>query len=383
MVLSLYSDTFIWMNKSRILVYNCGKGTYYEGENNQYIASLCKSLQDGNNLYSIEIEEDDSIAKSFAQIMVANNLGVLNEKDNYISFPPVLKIQDRIVGKEGTPNPVDSRFRLRSLSLFMGGECDGSDLFCRQSDYPISSHDVMNCQTAIDTIQKYSPIADEVKIIISNVIQIDSLNDLLDSVIRLGDKAVICLRMNDDDIKPVIEYLAVSGVRVRLVGFPTDYARSVSHTNIDDRIEIEFLIGSNQDIQMVEDLPDTLKSDVSIVPVYDGTNKDFIEGHMRISKSLLLGSKMCKRHVFIHQTINSELYGHLYIYPDGSICSSPMASPIGTISSLPKDVIHRAMDPESPWFMTRCRVCGECLYKYLCPSPSILEEMVDLNCVLE
>ena len=382
MVLSLFSDTFIWMNERQILVYNCGNGTYCEVETNPTLASLCKHLQAGINLYSSEIDESDMISMRFAQAMVGNNLGILHEIDNYISFPPILKIQEHMTN-DRIQKHMDSRYNLRSISLFIGGKCNGNDLLCLQSDYPISSDAIMSCRAATDIIQKYSRLADEVRIIISDINKTESLKELLDLILGMGNKVVLCLRMNDEDIDEVIKRMGSTQTQLRLVGFPEDYVKYVAQKDLHDSVELEFLVGSNQDYQFVEALPESIQDCMSVVPVFDGTNRTFIEENIRIDKATLLGTKRSKRHVFIHQKINSELYGRLFIYPDGSIRPSPIACPIGSIETSPHDVILEALAPDSPWYNVRGGVCETCLYKYLCPSPSILETLIKMMCVLK
>lgn len=79
-----------------------------------------------------------------------------------------------------------------------------------------------------------------------------------------------------------------------------------------------------------------------------------------------------KKDIFAHQVMNSNYWGRLSVFPDGSVYSNINNPPVGTIKDTIYDLIIKEMKNRSAWRLTRdvTPECAKCLHRYLCPPPS-------------
>ena len=70
--------------------------------------------------------------------------------------------------------------------------------------------------------------------------------------------------------------------------------------------------------------------------------------------------------------MNSNYWGRLSVFPDGSVYSNINNPPVGTIKDTIYDLIIKEMKNRSAWRLTRdvTPECAKCLHRYLCPPPS-------------
>lgn len=384
MVLSLYSDSFIWMNNHRVLIYNCSRGTYYETLLNTTVFAICHHLLDNANLYSIVVDESNFEEISFAKNIEAKSLGYLHDEDNVIILPPVLKIQNSIQGSSLDVVSYKWYGNLRSISVYLGGGFDGNDLLYCQSDYPINSRDVMDNQTIYKILKNYLIYGvDEIKIIVSDSNNIDGLWRMIKTIDKeCGKKVVFCFRMNDMHRNTILRLSSTTRGRFIMIGYPEEYRVNSINWDIIGRIESQFLVGSKKQYKMAEELLKTIRGHASILPIFNGSNISFVRNTLRVSKEMLLREKRNKRMVFAHRVINTECYGRLFIYPDGRIYTNHFSSSIGDINQEPDLVMNKAFSPNSQWFTIRSGKCDNCLYRDLCPSPSVIERLINNECIL-
>ena len=81
------------------------------------------------------------------------------------------------------------------------------------------------------------------------------------------------------------------------------------------------------------------------------------------------------KEIFANQTLNTYNFGRLYIKSKGNVLTKGNKEPIGNIK---KDTIKRIIFNEistgNLWLNIRDnQPCSDCLYQWLCPSPSDYE----------
>jgi pseudo-rSAM protein len=73
--------------------------------------------------------------------------------------------------------------------------------------------------------------------------------------------------------------------------------------------------------------------------------------------------------------MNTNFFGALYIYPDGTVKANPNTASIGKL--IDTDILQIAeteLIKNSAWRKIRDQEpCCQCLYQFLCPSPSNYE----------
>lgn len=110
-------------------------------------------------------------------------------------------------------------------------------------------------------------------------------------------------------------------------------------------------------------------------PVYIGDNNDFFEKYVFLNRSDIFHKKLSFRQIFTHQKMNTYFFGTLTISVNGEVYSNVNNTSLGNIanSSL-LDLIGKEMTENLSWRKVRDNVpCCNCLYQYLCPSPSNYE----------
>ncbi|MCY6345015.1 hypothetical protein [Bacteroides hominis] len=112
-----------------------------------------------------------------------------------------------------------------------------------------------------------------------------------------------------------------------------------------------------------------------MIPIYTGDNLAFFENNIYLSEEELLNINLSKREIFAHQVINTNYFGVLTISPDGKVYSGDMNEPaIGTIDESLYTIVYREMTEGHSWLRIRDqKPCCDCIYQWLCPSPSNYE----------
>lgn len=109
-----------------------------------------------------------------------------------------------------------------------------------------------------------------------------------------------------------------------------------------------------------------------IHPVYTGGNDPFFKEHIFIGRDDIFSKKIPFRHIFAHQKLNTNFFGSLTISADGEIYGNVNTPSLGNIRDNPLlDTVNKEMTVNTSWQKIRdTRPCIDCLYQYLCPSPS-------------
>jgi pseudo-rSAM protein len=108
-----------------------------------------------------------------------------------------------------------------------------------------------------------------------------------------------------------------------------------------------------------------------ITPLYNGDNLAFFEKNIYLTKDDLAASNLDKREIFANQAINTNNFGKIIIKSDGNIYSNEHIPSIGNIHNSLKEILMKEMEAGTSWFKIRdMEPCNNCVYQWLCPSPS-------------
>jgi pseudo-rSAM protein len=111
-----------------------------------------------------------------------------------------------------------------------------------------------------------------------------------------------------------------------------------------------------------------------IIPVFDGLNQDFFQKFIYITENDLKKPDLNKREIFAHQKINTNDFGKLTIMPDAKVYANPHFPALGTIDDDIRELIFRELTEGKSWLRIRdMKPCSDCVYQWLCPSPSNYE----------
>lgn len=172
--LTLYPDTFLWMKRNRILLYNAKFYTFADFTVTDVLCALCGQLCDYDNLYSILVDTETSDAgiRNFLSTVVTRNLGMLSELDSLaISLPPLLNIQNDILRlKQGRGRDIGENILtyLSTLTIYIGGSCRSKSYY-RQIIYPVCSEKKLDAATIENFLKTIaSPYLHVVNLVVSD-----------------------------------------------------------------------------------------------------------------------------------------------------------------------------------------------------------------------
>lgn len=385
-ILTLSPDTFIWINKHDGVVYNAKYHKAFEFKMTTQLYDLCLRLLDYDNLYSVEYNDDnnDSSIIHFIEDVVAIGAGLSHEENKIIfSLPPLLNIQHDYAMQE-LRDFESQDYALRYLTkivLYIGGECD-ENIFYMQTEYPINTKSVLRYTDIVDFIQSTnSRYISEICIVFSDLYHYTELDILLECLVNLNLNITICLR--DQDSPEIIKRLILSfpEIKVKLLYKPGNLRANLNL--LDCNVVHTFLISSEEDYARVDSISGKYSDEkIDFIPVYTGKNYDFFRDNVLLTKEEILSSNLTRRGVYMHQVLNTNYFGTLFVMPNKKVFSSVLSPPLGNISDSIYSLILEEMSKNYSWRKTRNQThCKDCVLKYLCPSPSNYEKLMNLKCI--
>ncbi len=144
-------------------------------------------------------------------------------------------------------------------------------------------------------------------------------------------------------------------------------------------VKWDFLITSEADYEGVEMI--IARENLinwTITPFYTGNNLSFFEDNVFMRDEDILISPIARRKIFARQTLNEFFFGKIYIMPNGDVYTNFTDKPIANLANdTLGEIAYIASLPDSSWFLRRNQApCNNCVYQWLCPSPSNYEFVI-------
>lgn len=140
-------------------------------------------------------------------------------------------------------------------------------------------------------------------------------------------------------------------------------------------VEWNFVVTAESDLVKIEQLQEKVNANISIIPSYNGNNLAFFEEFVFNTLEDIIADPIDKQTIFRRQVLNENFFGKLTILPSGDVYANLNCGVIGNIlhHSL-AELVYKEMTESTAWFKTRNEgKCKDCVNKYLCPSPSNYE----------
>lgn len=118
---------------------------------------------------------------------------------------------------------------------------------------------------------------------------------------------------------------------------------------------------------------------IKLIPFYNGYNLDFLERNLYLTIEDITNVPIGKQQIFRRQALNENFFGKLYILPSGETYSNLNFSPIGNIINQSLgELVYNEFNNSKVWLKIRDEgACKECVNKYLCPSISNYESVLN------
>ena len=384
--LILASNSFIWLSNDTGLIYNTDTAGVYEFPLSASIRKLCDHFLNYDNMYSIVVDRDisDCDVREFIDNIMVNKLGFVTDVgQQFISLPPILNIlndYDRIKNSQGRDGYERVLKYLSSITLYIGGDIKWNQTYYKQTAYPIASEHKADVHKFLQFLKRArSKYLSKLNIVLSSINDLELIIPITDLSTQSAIPTNIYIHCHDIYKAALKEVLTVSDViSVVLImesNIPEAAIREIVQT-YQNGVGYNFLIKSEQDYSLFSCLiSDYGVASYNLIPIYDD-NFDFFEKNIFLTKEEIIAIKPSKREVFINQTLNSNFFGYLHLFPDGKVYANVNCKPIGALDDSVYDIIVNELEQNTAWRVTRGQLsgrCGKCLYRYFCPPISNYE----------
>ena len=142
---------------------------------------------------------------------------------------------------------------------------------------------------------------------------------------------------------------------------------------------LHYFIKNEEEYKVASSLTESLKlEDVVYHPIYTGTNIEFFKHYVYIDSNDILAEPISYRDIFARQKINTNFFGTLTIHRNCDVTADIMSRVIGNLSEHTLlEIISTELKENTSWRKVRINSpCSDCLYQYLCPSPTHYENII-------
>lgn len=381
--------SFIFEGVQGYVIYNTLNGEIIKSNNSKTINNIIKEIKESDR-YGIRLEENifkENDVFQFIKKLRETFTGDFIETDVSRNEPFIFKpILDLLNAPFINDNKEENRFDkeevvkyLHEISLFLGGKCKHkceqcSTLYKQTTFCTISSSNDLLTKTNYEElfIRLKTIGLKKIKLIVNNfdlsfVVEIITLMNLYE---LYPDFYINYINFDLEKFSHLCNNVKISNLYILVNKELPESIEKVSQT-----AKWIFLIDNENDLLRTNSFIETKNINAKIVPVYTKTNTDFFESFVYTTLDDLKSQILGKKEIFARQVLNETMFGKLSIMADGSVFASVNKQSLGNIkyNSL-NELIHKELTNKESWLYTRDQSkCSECVYKYLCPSPSDYE----------
>lgn len=348
-----------------------------------------------NTLDKQTIESDKTeVIKLISETLQKENCGVCLLTDNKFQdkniFSFIMDLRDRFMGDIINVDLSNGR-PIQPLPYFNFISADKSDIY-RKNNFPAYSNILDNlCEISI-TIDQTTQIDKLILFlqsvptgvslyIIVNISQTPCFNELLSYLDKHQlSKNIICsykdiVHIDPSMLKKFSYYITVD--------FPIDMTLWMNsrHVLLNQKLpcEYNFNVKSSKECLEVENIVEQFQIEqYKITPAYTGENISFFEDNIFLTKEDILDARLTIKDIFSHHSINIHDFGKINIMSNGDAyanCNNPVIGNIYKDSIY--EIVYNEVEKGKSWFRIRNQEpCNQCVYQWLCPSPSDYEIVI-------
>lgn len=389
--LNLSGDTFLWVKKNKGLIYNTENGKTILFDNAPEIHAITSKLNIIDNLYCIEIDEShlkNKIINDWIQSVISINAGQLticeNLKPKPVQYYPQLNLQFQEGRKyQNQDHSIYQNYNtyLQEVTIHINGDETGNELYSKQTNYPQLSKSYIPFKELRTFLSQFDQLYISILNICGNPFSYNDWESLSTSIGLLPLKTFIHVKL--ETLFHNIDKLYILKSDRFVVKILVDSYNNEKEiilvcealNNISINYSICYIIKSFEEYQFADNMQ--IDENKKIIPIYTGNNEDFFEKYVYIDQDDLRSTKLTKREIFAHQAMNTFRFGKFTIYLDKLVYTNRNSKAIGTIKNSVSELINYEMKRGNSWLKIRnYESCKECLYQWICPSPSDYESVL-------
>lgn len=393
----VYVEPFVFISEDQqnVLFYNTNTGDGLTFKKNNIIQKVVAHLLCPENMYSILIDMEDLKEDALFNMVTSlqkKGFGDIVEGDlrKPIILPPILNLQKGVERLKKNDMPVGENILsyLHEITIHVNGDCrqncNGCQSRFKQFLFCTKNENILAMDQIDRLLSTIVSCAANINITGGNPFQYPYLNELLDALDKkYAIKTLLVHHLNLPKNADILHVFSSRQFRLRLL--------VCEPYQIDEMVDIsERLRGvgiNHQWLISIDSEPEYEKADlfyremaengieVDIKPYYDGHNLAFFEEYIFPTCEDIIAGNHSRQDIFALQELNINHFGKLTVMPNGVVYANVNHEPLGTINDSIYDVLCREMEGRSAWRNTRYNmaICGQCIYKLICPSPSNYE----------
>lgn len=386
--LTLNPDTFLWANNGKCCIYNTQNHLLETFGNTEYLQNILEKLLDTESLYSTELNEEVLLlpeVSAFVDKILSTSSGILTENNGNnkkpVSLKPILKLQDGVgyyewEHRQGIDGDIIKN--LHELVFYVNGSKYGNEWYHKQVIFPRKTGKTIDLHSLYRfALNARNPYLSQISLV-GNLLILPEAIEIISKLEKISEVKVFITMQ--DAMDNLIEAEKLAGLNC-LVILVTDYEMlELLFTSVSwaKNVSYKFMVTSESEYERAYHCADYHKlENHEIIPVYTPENHLFFEDNLYMDDEILSNIALSKKDIFIRQTLNIHHFGKLYILPDGNVYGNLNDCFIGNINEPAKDVVYREMTEGNSWLQIRnIQPCSNCVYQWLCPSPSNYEKVI-------
>lgn len=383
----LEPSVFIFSRGDKVLFYDSDLKSKVLCNKTDKIESLIQSLLELDNMYGMGLNDSDlkdnemsELIKCLREQFMADLLPFSGV--NPVVIPPVMKCHadQRSVMQETEVMPL-----LNELTFYLNGTCLQKCVHCKdylhQFSFCCKNKEELNIREVKGLLHKVLATTPTLKLNFNggNIFRYTQINELLTHLHQTQTKSNIYVHYLNWDFS-FYNQLASCNIFTHIyVTFPVDWEKikeiSIQHKNSSERIKFRFVVENEEEFEVVQYKIDKEGIEkFSIAPYYNNHNISFFKKYVFTEEEELSEDMPCKRDIYKRQLINLNDMGKLIISSDGYYFSNMNFSALGKTTDPVAQIISNEWNKGKAWKRIRQeKPCSECVYQYLCPSPSNYE----------
>ena len=382
--LILYPDTFLWVKQDRGCIYNAKNYKKIYFENKRELSNLTKSLLDIDQLYRIDLSKEllqKPQIKKWVDEIISSESGQLVLDDGInkrpVSMKPELKVQDDVKYYEWEhKRGIDGHIidNLHKIIIHINGSYYGNIAYTKQTIYhPVQTSSVLH-HGIISSFVKNARSCSYLRemALVGDIASYPNFKGLLSDILDFGFRRISVYCLDNDFLKYIETNQDWENKAISYTVLVSDYSVIKKLMKVIKQlppVSFIFLIRSEEEYENANSCIEKNElSKVEIVPIYTEENLSFFENNLYIDSESISG---------IQQKLNIFSFGNLIVLPDGKIYANLNDPSIGTVNDTPHSVVYHELTEGKSWLKIRNQEpCSDCVYQWLCPSPSNYEAVI-------
>ena len=390
--LSILPHVYYVQKQGKALLYNTQNGENIHTENSQVI-DLLEQMHNKKSLGVIGIDETtlyNENIDAFIQESISKNICSINPviegQPKPIQLMPILNLQrdvERLQKEEGRSLGEDVLHYLSDVTIYLNHSCE---LECKQCGNHFMQF--FHCSQSFNAENiDFNLLMSFLKQLAFTFIRRLSITG--GNIFRYPHFAELITFLHEEKIRPLfgIHYGNIDITKMPLlnhfpveifVTFPleNDFIHNFDFLSKQKNTKIIFEITSEENYKETEVLISKYAIEhYDYKPFYNGANQSFFEENIYLTQEDIFNDTIPQRLIFAHQKLNTNFFGKIHLFPNGDIKAHPSKDTIGNYKKEPLvKIIEKEMITNTAWRVIRDQYpCNDCLYQFLCPSPSDYE----------